>query len=260
MRHIALALALLVLGSLSPSSARAADDTGKLSLGAINKALDAIRKDAAGCKTAALNGFKDARDILETAKGRPSVDTFTRARRAVEDAFDASSDACAAPTQQAMQDALKVLRDNVDTAATKAAEPTPQQKKTVEMRQCWNYKNDWTAVDPACYAPREGNYPLSKIELDKILAKMQRADDRFDKSNVLEKEIGPSSKRFLSCAQLAVLIRGLANDADRTEAVKSAAGNLIDFGNSGVALAVIADRQFRSDAAEAIDTAAKGAE
>ena len=259
MRQTALVAMLLVLGCLTPASARAADEAGKLSLGAVNKALDAIRKDAAGCKTAALAGFKDARDILETAKGRPTVDTFTRARRKVEDAFDAASDTCAAATQQAMQDALKVLRDNVDTAATKAAEPSPQEKKLTEMRQCWNYRNDWTAVDPACHNPRGGNYPLPKVELDKILAKIQRADDRFDKSNVLEKEVGPSSKRFLSCGQLAVLIRGLVNDADRTEAVKSAAGNLIDFGNSGVVLATIGDMQFRKDAAEAIDQAAEAA-
>jgi hypothetical protein len=253
MRYTALLTVFLLLALVAP--ARAADD-GKLTLGAINKALDAIRKDQAGCKTASLAGFKDGRDILETAKGRPTVDTFTRARRAVEDALDAASEACSPATQQAMQDALKLLRDNVDTAATKAAEPSPQEKKLVEMRQCWNYKNDWTAVDPGCHMPRGGSYAVNKADFDKLLAKVRGADDRFARTGVLEKELGRSSKIFVTCAQLAVLLRALENDIDRAETVKVTAARLVDFGNSGNIAATMSDMQSRQDALEAIGEAA----
>jgi hypothetical protein len=257
MRHTALAIVLVLSAFATP--ARAADDTGKLSLGAINKALDAVRKDQAPCKTAVLQGLKDGRDIIESAKGRPNVDTFTRARRKVEDAVDASGDVCAATTLEAMQGALRVLGENVDAAATKAAEPSPGEKRNVEMRQCWNYKNDWSAVDPGCYVNRGGSYAIGRADFDKLLAKVRGADDRYARTGVMERELGRSSKIFVTCAQLAVLLRVLENDIDRAETVKNTAARLVDFGNSGTIAATMSDMASRKDALEAIGEAANRA-
>lgn len=238
--------------------ATAAGDPTATSLAAITKALDAVRKDAPACKSAALKELKDGRDLLEAAKGKASVETLTKVRRKVEDALDIGEE-CSPATQEALNVALKVLREVVDSAATAAAAPTPQEKKVAEMRQCWNYKNDWTAVDPACHAPREGHFPMSKLEFDKLLGKVQRGEDRFDKTRIIDEELGARTKLWVSAAQLAALLRNLENDIDRMETVKATAARLVDLNNSNTIAVTMSDAQARRDALEAIQQVADAA-
>ncbi len=239
------------------AQALAAGDPTATSLAAVNKAVDAVRSDAAACKTVALKDLKDARDLLEAAKGKASVDTLTKARRKVEDVLDNSGDSCAATTQSALKAALKTLAEVLESTATAAAAPSPQEKKLGEMRQCWNFKNDWTAVDPACHTPRDGHFPMSKVEFNNLLSKLQRGDDRFDKTRILEDELGQRGKLWVSAAQLAALLRNLENDIDRAETVKVTISRLVDYANANTIAVTMSDMQARRDAQEAIQLAAE---
>ncbi len=234
-------------------AAGAAESPTKAMLLGVNKALALARQDSEACRGGALGGLKDARDAIETTRGNPTVEALTKARRALEDLLDAGGAGCGPATRDAMQEAAAAIKAGLDALAN--APPSGVDKVKAEKRQCWNYRNDWSAVDPACHAPRDGHYPLPKAEIEAILAKIQGADDGFARVEVVNRDLAYEKKRYLSAAQLAAILARLETDIDRLEAVKTTARHLVDPKASGVAVQPIRDPAVRRDALQTIQEA-----
>jgi len=227
-----------------------ADDAATLknSLQAVNKAMNAVRKDSDACKKAALADLKNARDMLEASRGKANVDIFARAKRHTEDALDGSSSSCNTASKNAIQEAFDILSGNFDTQNEIASQPSPGEKKLQEKRNCWNYKNDWTDVDQACHIQVKGQFIINKADFQKILGKIQNSDDRFAKSKVLEDEFGyGGKKKLVSCMQVAAFLQRLTMDTDRLEAFKLISPKLVDSHNLGLVARTISDATIRGE-------------
>jgi len=199
----------------------------------------------------ALAKLKDARDALNMARGKPSLETFTKARRSVEDGIDDAGDSCAGNAATAMQSALGTLQKGLDAMGTAAETPSPAEKKLKEKRACWNFTNDWSRVDPGCYITRDGNYALGKNEFNTILAKVRKVGDRHGKTAVVEEELGYAKKPYITCLQLGTIAQYLLHDNDRLEAVKTTAERIVDPKNSYSVIRHIRDARIRKEAQRA---------
>ncbi len=253
-KSVELFLPIIVCLSVA-QSAQAANHL-KDGLLAVNKALAQVRSAGGDCQGKALAKMKDARDALNMARGKANLETFSKSRRAVEDAMDEAGNACAGGAQEAMQAALESLQQGLDAFATAAETPSPAEQNMREKRNCWNYTNDWSSVDPACHVTRDGHYPIGKDELNGILGKLHNTPDRFGKTSVMDEELGYSKKRYVSSLQLRAFLQGLLHDVDRLETVKLAADRLVDPKNAHTALDLIGDQQIRKEAMRVITEAA----
>lgn len=221
---------------------------------ALNAALNAAREDSGKCRMAALKGLKDARDTLELHRSNPNAETLTKARRGAEDAYDASFSACSEATQKRLAKTVKVLQAALKAHRDAAAKPTPREKKLREKRQCWNYSNDWSPVDPACHAPRDGHYPLDKSAYTRLMSMIRSAGGRFAKTSLLEKQLGYSQQKWVSTKQLGNILELLSKPTDRLEVLKSVSKRIVDLDNA-TKLGRYFSGRMRKDAMDVINQA-----
>lgn len=222
---------------------------------AVNKALGQVRSTGGECKTKALDKLKDSRDALNAARGKPSLEVFTKARRAVEDAMDDAGDACAGGAADSMQTALDTLQKGLDAMGTAAETLSPDEKKLKEKRACWNYTNDWSRTDPGCHITKDGNYAMGKPGFDAILAKVRNVGDRHGKTAVVEEELG-GKRPYVTCMQLGTLGQYLMHDNDRLLMIEAIANRIVDPKNSNNVLRYFSDHRIRKEAGRVIAEAA----
>lgn len=215
-------------------------------------AVSAVRSASRTCKIKALGPLKDARDILE--RSPKSSRATTVARRKVEDALD--SDACRGAAQQAIENALKALTGAKDAAqdAAKQRENAAQERSAAtaaEMarkRACWNYRNDWTAIDPGCLKAKSGNYPIDKAVFRTLLGALKNGGDRFERAEVFSRKIGNKRRVYVTSRQLALLLGALLHPIDRLEAVKQVARRIVDPNDRASLLQKFSDARLRREA------------
>jgi hypothetical protein len=248
-------LAFSVLLLVTPATASA--NHLKDGLLAVNKALGQVRAAGGVCQEKALSKLKDARDTLNMARGRASVDLFTKARRSVEDAMDDAGGACTGGAAAAIQSTLESLQAGIDALANAVETPSPADKRLREKRACWNYVNDGSRTDPGCHVTRDGNYAIGKPQLHAILAKVRKVGDRFGKTQVVEEELGYAKKPYVTCLQLGTVAQHLLHDNDRLELVKATAERIVDPGNSNSIVRQIRDARIRKEAQRVITEAAE---
>ncbi len=224
---------------------------------AVNKALGQVRSAGGDCKAKALGKLKDARDTLNMARGKPSLETFTKSSRAVEDAIDEAGDACAGNAATAMQSAHDILQQGLDAMGTAAETPSPAEKKLKEKRACWNYTNDWSRTDPGCHVTLDGRYAIGKTEFGAILSKVRKVGDRHGKTQVVEEQLG-SKRPYVTCLQLGTIGQHLLHDNDRLQMVKAVATRIVDPHNSYSVIRHFRDARIRKEAQMTIAEAGSG--
>ncbi|MEO1483291.1 MAG: hypothetical protein AAFU77_14385 [Myxococcota bacterium] len=221
--------------------------------GQVSAALAAVRTAGGECKSTALGKLKDARDHLEVARSKKTPEGLTLARRAVEDAMD-NATGCPADATEKMQTAFDGLSALLDQEADSANTPSPREKTLAEKRACWNYRNDWSSVDPGCHVALNGKYAIGKADFISARGKLSTTGDRFERMKFLEKEFGLRSQKLLTAWQLELLIRELRNPVDQLEAVKTLAKRVVDRKNGHRVAKVFRDGRARQDALEQFET------
>lgn len=256
MRAVLVALTLAGL-ALAPSRGRAAEDKVKLSVLALNLAIDKARKDGDACRAAVMTPLKDARDALQS--GAADVAVLTKTRRAVEDLIDGPAAQCGDAVKKELDRAMGRLQEAIDERAPAAPAPGASAATTSgnaaqleAAKRCWNWVNAWTRVDPGCASTRDGKGPLDKAAFDKLLSKVRAAGDRFEKTAALEKAFG-GEKLYLTALQLGVVIGLLGEEVDRLETVKRAAPTLVDPQHANTLSKHFRDPAMRKDALQTID-------
>ncbi len=233
---------------LSIGTVSAAEPLAEPSLKIISSTIDAVRDAGGPCKAGTLTPLKDARDKLEGAKGRYLPSAIKKARRYVEDALDDGGDSCPVDVQAKLKEAISTLKGALDA---KAAQAAPGELRKKEMRACWDYRNDWKAVDPGCHSPKKGNYPQSKSDFNRILAKLKTTSDRFEKERIVNSELR-SRRKYFSVRQIDLILGTISSEVDRLGIVKIVAKRLCDSSNGHKLSRHFRDSRMRKDALDAL--------
>ncbi len=214
---------------------------------AIDDAITAVRTAGGECKSSALNSLKDGRDQFEAAKRSGNRLGMSKARRAIEDALDEATGCDGAPAK-AMQAALDAMEGALETAEAAAAKPSPAEQKLKEKRQCWNYRNDYTPVDPGCHVTWKGQYAMDKQKFIALETKLRNEKDRFQQETILNRAFNWQNKDLLTAMQLERLLTHIKGDVDRLGAVKKLAKHVVDMENGSRVGRLFSDGRARRDA------------
>ena len=240
-------LAIAVFGCLLSTQALAGPVTAAQK--SVSEAIAAVRATGGECKKTALSPLKDARDHLDTAKRNRSEAGLQKARRAVEDALD-ESQGCEGDADEKMRMAWAAMNSMMDAAATAAATPSPAEKQLQEKRQCWNYRNDWSTVDPGCHVTWKGKYAMGKAAFIALENKLRNEKDRFQQEALLNRAFNWQKKDLLTARQLERLLGHIRGDVDRLEAVKKLAKHVVDMENGSRVGRMFKEARARRDALE----------
>ncbi|MEM6531757.1 MAG: hypothetical protein AAF654_04005 [Myxococcota bacterium] len=239
--------AILTVLLFAPSLAFAGPITA--AQGKVSSAVAAVRVAGGECKSSALGKLKDARDQLEVARTKKTPEGLTLARRAVEDAMD-NATGCPDDATAKMQAAFDSLSALLNSEAAAANAPNPRDKVLAEKRACWNYRNDWSSVDPGCHVTLKGKYAIGKADFTALRGKVSATPDRFAQMKILQKDFDWQSPKLLTAWQLELLLRELQNPVDQLEAVKLLAKKVVDTDNGHRVGKVFRDGRTRNDALE----------
>lgn len=240
-------LAILVLGAARPAVAQPESKVNQ-SILAFNLAVDRARKDQDACKQAVMTPLKDARDSIQKAA---TVVNLTHARRTVEDLVDGPASVCGDAVKKELQRALDRLSDAItelspNTPAASNTRSTSVHPNLEAAKQCWNYVNAWTRVDPGCAHTKAGNPPWNRLMYEKLKGGITTAGDRFERTSFIEKLVG-EQKIYLTCLQLNTLLPLFSEETDKIEIVKSFAPGLVDPHNASMLGQHIRNMQARKD-------------
>lgn len=242
MRSIALSFVLLFS---VPAYAGSIDEARE----AVAAAIDAVRAAGDECKGSALSSLKDARDQLDAAARSGNRLGLSKARRGVEDALDEST-GCDGEPKARMNAALQALQGAMEAADVAANTPSPAEQKLKEKRQCWNYRNDYSPVDPGCHVTWKGQYAMDKQTFIALEKQLQNEKDRFQQETILNRAFNWQNKDLITAMQLERLLTHIRGDVDRLQAVKKLAKRVVDMDNGSRVGRLFSDARARRDAVE----------
>ncbi|MEZ4270211.1 MAG: DUF4476 domain-containing protein [Myxococcota bacterium] len=219
---------------------QAAESISMSATDALNAVIVKVRRDTPACQDATLEKLKGAREALLVAGIYEAPEAIALTQRKVEDAYDNAVAICSTGVRTAIQNFYNNLTKTYGAFAPNKIELSEADRRLIEMRQCWNYKNDWTPVDPTCHG-RNGRYPLDKDRLLRILLNIQNDEDRFEQQHAFKRHILQTPERYISAMQLAVLLKQFTYGADRQKVLTLAHGRVLDPENTAQLVQLVSD-------------------
>lgn len=194
----------------------------------LSDALRAAENDNRHCRRAVI---RDLRDIIdEIGRGRLTIRRLERIERDVRELERAAKRDCSRGVRRNLDDSQRHLRDAIEDATADERERRRDRARRDERARrpridCWNRS------DKACFATRDGQYPMQRMAFASLLKTLNKTTFDSEKAKLVR---SAARINYFTTAQLLAITRTTTFDSSKEKMVRYAAARVVDPKNAFV--------------------------